>query len=79
MGFNEGIVDSDDVDVIVLNGISEDNTTNAAETVDTDLRLTHGSVKMLDGRFRDSVAGGDCRALSSYPRVLDDVDSRTRR
>jgi len=49
VGFNEGIVDSDDVDVIVLNGISIDDTTNAAEAVDTDLCWTHGSVKMLDG------------------------------
>jgi hypothetical protein len=78
VGFNEGIVDSDDVDVIVLNGISEDDTTNAAETVDTDLCLTHGSVKMLGGDLVISVAGGDRRALLSYPRVLDDVGSRTR-
>jgi hypothetical protein len=37
VGFNERIVDSNDIDVIVLNGISEDNTTNAAETVDSNL------------------------------------------
>ena len=36
VGFNERIVDGDDVNVIVLNGISENNTTNAAETVDSD-------------------------------------------
>lgn len=37
LGLNEGIVDSDDLDVIVLNGIAEDNATDAAETVDADL------------------------------------------
>jgi hypothetical protein len=37
VGFNEGIVDSDNFNVIVLNGISEDDTTNAAETVDSNL------------------------------------------
>lgn len=56
MGLNEGVVDSDDVDIVVLNAVklsaqghrygapnevysrvAEDNATNAAETVDTDL------------------------------------------
>jgi hypothetical protein len=56
VGLNEGVVDSDDVDIVVLNAVklsahghhyeapnevysrvAEDNATNAAETVDTDL------------------------------------------
>ena len=37
LGLNEGIVDSDDLDVIVLNGIAENNATDTAETVDADL------------------------------------------
>lgn len=56
MGLNEGVVDSDDLDIVVLNAtklsaheynhesfskvysrVAEDNATNAAETVDTDL------------------------------------------
>lgn len=36
-GVNEGVVDSDDIDLAVLNGIAEDDTANAAETVDTSL------------------------------------------
>jgi len=61
VGLNEGVVDSDDVDIVVLNAVklsahgqryeasdevysrvAEDNATNAAETVDTD--LLRGSV-----------------------------------
>ena len=41
MGFDERIIDSDDIDIIVLNGISEDDTANAAETVDTYLDGRH--------------------------------------
>lgn len=43
VGLNERVVDGDDVDVIVLNGVSEDDTTNAAETVDSNLCRSHGS------------------------------------
>jgi len=35
---DEGVVDSDDVDVIVLDGVPEDDTANATEAVDSDLR-----------------------------------------
>lgn len=61
MGLNEGVVDSDDLDIVVLDAkelsaheqdckaleemysrVAEDNATNAAETVDTD--LLRGSV-----------------------------------
>jgi hypothetical protein len=44
VGFNERIVDSDDFDVIVLDGISEDDTTNTAETIDANLDGSHDSV-----------------------------------
>jgi len=38
---NEWIVDSDDLDVVELNGIAEDDTSNASETVDSDLGNSH--------------------------------------
>lgn len=41
MGFNEGIVDSDNVDVVVLNSIAEDDTTDAAESIDANLGRSH--------------------------------------
>jgi hypothetical protein len=44
VGFNERIVDSDDFNVIVLDGISEDDTTNTAETIDANLDGSHDSV-----------------------------------
>jgi hypothetical protein len=57
VGFNERIVDSDDFDVIVLDGISEDDTTNAAETIDANLDGSHDSVcvsvEESGGRERD--------------------------
>ena len=37
LGLDEGIVDSDDLDLRVFLGIAEDNAANAAETVDADL------------------------------------------
>jgi hypothetical protein len=40
---NERIIDSYDVDVIVLNGISEDNTSDTTEAINTDLYWCHGS------------------------------------
>jgi hypothetical protein len=43
VGFNERIVDSDNVNVIVLDSISEDDTTNAAETIDANLDGSHDS------------------------------------
>lgn len=43
VGFNERIVDSDDVDVVVLNSIAEDDTTNTAESVDANLGGSHDS------------------------------------
>jgi hypothetical protein len=40
---NERIIDSYDVDVIVLNGISEDDTANTTEAVDANLYWCHDS------------------------------------
>lgn len=34
---NEGVVDSDNIDITVLDGIAKDDTANAAKTVDTSL------------------------------------------
>ena len=41
VGFNEGVVDGDDIDVRVLDGVSEDDATDAAEAVDSDLDRRH--------------------------------------
>jgi len=67
VGLNEGIVDGDDLDIVVLDAVklsatwlhyqalkelhsrvAEDNATNAAETVDTDLSRT----SVAAGRWR---------------------------
>jgi hypothetical protein len=37
LGLNEGVVDGNDLDLRVLNGIAEDDAANTAETVDADL------------------------------------------
>lgn len=37
LGLNEGIVHSDDLDIVVLDSIAEDNAANTTETVDADL------------------------------------------
>ena len=37
MSLNERVVDSDDLDVGVLDSVAEDDTTDAAETVDANL------------------------------------------
>ena len=38
---NERIVDGNDIDLVVLNRIAEDDTTNTTETVDSDLGWCH--------------------------------------
>lgn len=38
---NEGVIDGDNVDVVVLNGIAEDDTTDTTEAVDADLDWCH--------------------------------------
>jgi hypothetical protein len=40
---NERVVDSDDLNVIVLDGIAEDNTTDTTEAVDSDLDWSHSA------------------------------------
>jgi hypothetical protein len=37
VGLNEGVVDSNDLDVAVLDGVAEDDTSNTTEAVDADL------------------------------------------
>lgn len=41
MSLNEGVVDSDDLDVGVLDSVAEDDTTDATEAVDADLDGSH--------------------------------------
>jgi hypothetical protein len=41
VGFDEGVVDCDDIDFIILDGISEDDTADTAETVDANLCWAH--------------------------------------
>ena len=43
MNLNEGVVDGDNVDVVVLNGIAEDDTADTTETVDANLDGSHDS------------------------------------
>jgi len=38
LGLNEGIVDGDDLDILMLEGVAEDDTSNAAEAIDADLQ-----------------------------------------
>lgn len=40
-GLNEGVVDGDNIDVVELDGIAEDNASNATEAVDSDLCGSH--------------------------------------
>ena len=42
-GINERIVDSNNADVIVLNGISEDNTANTTKAIDADFYWCHNA------------------------------------
>jgi hypothetical protein len=42
-GFNERIIDSYDVDIIVFNGISEDDSPNTTEAIDANLYWCHDS------------------------------------
>ncbi len=37
VGLDEGIVHSDDLDIVVLDGIAEDNAADTTKTVDADL------------------------------------------
>jgi hypothetical protein len=44
---NERIIDSYDVNVIVLDGIPEDDTSNTTEAIDANLYWCHGSAELL--------------------------------
>jgi len=41
VGFNEWIIDGDDVDIVMLDGIAEDDTTDTAESVNSNLSGSH--------------------------------------
>lgn len=41
VSLNEGVVDSDDLDLGVLDGVAENDTANATEAVDADLDGSH--------------------------------------
>jgi hypothetical protein len=43
VNLNEGVVDGDNVDVVVLNSIAEDDTADTTETVDANLDGSHDS------------------------------------
>ena len=45
VGFNEWIIDGDDVDIVMLDGIAEDDTTDTAESVNSNLSGSHDSAK----------------------------------
>ncbi len=53
MGFNERIIDGDNVDIVVLNCVSEDDTTNAAETIDSHFDRGHDCYGAVSSWRRD--------------------------
>lgn len=55
VGFNERIIDGDDINVFVLNGISEDDTTNTAESVDANLCGSHDSMEAVRRQIEDEL------------------------
>jgi hypothetical protein len=59
VGLDEGVVDSGDEDIVVLDGVTEDNPANATEAVDTDLddqcELEDVSYRGIEGK--SSAAG----------------------
>lgn len=46
MWLNERVVDGDNIDIIVLNSVTEDNASDTAETVNSNLDWCHVSVKI---------------------------------
>jgi hypothetical protein len=57
VGLNERVVDGHDIDFIVLDGISEDDTTDTAETVDANLGRGHAAMAEVSGGERVSLLG----------------------
>lgn len=67
MDLNEGVVDGDNVDVVVLNRIAEDDTADTTETVDTNLDGCHDSgddVSMCWGNWQANRAFDELEAGS---------------
>jgi hypothetical protein len=53
VNLNEGVVDGDNVDVVVLNSIAEDDTADTTETVDANLNGSHDSGDVVSRRRGD--------------------------
>lgn len=49
MWLNERIVDSDNVDIVVLNSVSENDAADTTKTVDSDLDWCHDYICWDDG------------------------------
>jgi hypothetical protein len=78
LGLNEGVVDGDNLDVGVLDSVAEDDTTDAAETVDADLDGSHFAnlSRLLEFIFRsgysewsgrEAIASGSCSRCRCMP------------
>lgn len=68
-GLNEGVVDSNDLDVIVLNGVAEDDTADTAKSVDTDLD-DHFDGLFLGSRLKSSLGRVDGRIVGSWDCLM---------
>jgi len=74
---NEGVVDGDNVDVVVLNRIAEDDTADTTETVDTNLDGCHDSgddVSMCWGNWQANRAFDELEAGSMEQMQWMDAD-----
>jgi hypothetical protein len=47
VNLNEGVIDGDNADVVMLDSISEDDTADTTETVDANLNGSHDSVDVI--------------------------------
>lgn len=77
MDLNEGVVDGDDVDVIVLNSISEHDTADTTETVDADFDGSHDSARLLEWRDLAAASRAPNRAWSQAWSGADKDMERT--
>lgn len=78
MGLNEGIVDSHDIDVAVLNGIAEDDATNTTEAVDSHLCRGHDALWLLYRRSAEVVVGYERDDGRGEKRARGDEGSLTK-
>src|SRR5690242_159933 len=75
VGFNERIVDSDNLNVIVLDSIAEDDTANTTETVNTDLDWCHDAIQ--DVRAEQTDVSED-RGVDSSGSLINSFEKRCR-